>query len=117
MKSRSLDGRAQRIRKFSPVQTKRGAEQYEQQLRQSLLDGTYGKQEEEEVPRETPTLAAFAKEFIDTYATANNKPSEVQTNSHPEIFVPDGIPQARRIGREDRELQGAQLEAGCHRRR
>lgn len=79
VKFRSLDGRAQRIRKFSPVQTKRGAEQYEQQLRQSLLDGTYGKPEEEEVPREIPTLGAFAKEFIDTYATANNKPSEVQS--------------------------------------
>lgn len=79
VKFRSLDGRAQRIRKFSPVQTKRGAEQYEQQLRQSLVDGTYGKPEEEEVPREIPTLGAFAKEFIDTYATANNKPSEVQS--------------------------------------
>jgi len=63
-------GREKRIRKVSPVQTKRGAEQYEQQLRQSLLDGTYGKQEEEEAPREIPTLAAFAKEFRRDSSTA-----------------------------------------------
>ena len=70
VKFQSLDGHARRIRKFSPVQTKRGAEQYEQQLRQSLLDGTYGKQVEEEAPREIPTLAAFAKEFRRDSSTA-----------------------------------------------
>ena len=111
VKFRSLDGREQRIRKFSPVQTKRGAEQYEQQLRQSLLDGTYG-QEEKEVHREQPTLAVFAKEFIDTYAKANNKPSEVQTKQIDPEDAPragDGIPQAQRDRtEEDRDLQGAQ---------
>jgi hypothetical protein len=30
------DGRVERVRKVSPVQTKRGAERYEQQLRASL---------------------------------------------------------------------------------
>jgi len=33
------DGRRQRVVKFSPVQTRRGAEQYERELRASLLNG------------------------------------------------------------------------------
>lgn len=67
------EGRKERFRKCSPVQTKRGAEQYERELRQALLDGTYGKEEEVQIP----TLAEFTEEFIDTYALAHNKPSEV----------------------------------------
>lgn len=35
------DGRRQTVRKVSPVQTRRGAERYERELRQALLDGTY----------------------------------------------------------------------------
>lgn len=66
-----------RVRKVSPVQTRRGAEEYERQLRQSLLDGSYGRKEEE--PKVVPTLATFAKEFMDTYVVTNNKPSEVES--------------------------------------
>ena len=77
VKFQPLVGKEKRIRKVSPVQTKRGAEQYEQQIRQALLDGTYGKKPKEVT--EQPRLAVFAKEFIDTYAKANNKPSEVQS--------------------------------------
>ena len=36
------DGRRERLRKVSPVQTRRGAEEYERQLRQDLLMGRYG---------------------------------------------------------------------------
>jgi Arm DNA-binding domain len=37
------DGSRQTIRKVSPVQTKRGAEQYEREVRQALLDGVFGR--------------------------------------------------------------------------
>jgi integrase len=66
------DGHRQRIRKRSPVQTRRGAEQYERDLRASLLSGTFGRKE---IRR--PTLAEFADEFIENYAVANNRLSEV----------------------------------------
>jgi len=32
------DGRVERVQKVSPVQTRRGAEDYERQVRQALLD-------------------------------------------------------------------------------
>lgn len=67
--------RAPRIRKVSPVQTRRGAEEYERQLRQSLLSGTYGKEDRQPVP----TVTDFAAEFLSTYAETNNKASEVET--------------------------------------
>jgi integrase len=70
------DGREQRIRKVSPVQTRRGAEQYERELRQALLEGSYGRKEE---LIEVPRFDAFADTFLTTYARANNKPSEVDT--------------------------------------
>jgi integrase len=65
------DGRRERIRKDSPVNTRRGAEDYERAVRNSLLDGSYGKE-----IAETPTLAGFADDFI-SHARTNNKPSEV----------------------------------------
>jgi len=74
------NGKTKRIKKVSPVQTKRGAQQYEFQLRSSLLDGTYRSEEEveeqaEERPR-IPTVAEFAEEFLEIYVKNNNKPSE-----------------------------------------
>jgi integrase len=69
------DGRQQRFRKKSPVQTKRGAEEYERSVRHALLSGKYGRKEEAE--KECPRFDQFAEEFINTYAVANNKPSEV----------------------------------------
>jgi integrase len=60
------DGRAERVRKRSPVQTRRGAEGYERQLRQEMLDP-------KPVGKEVPTLAAFVPEFIDNYVRVNNK--------------------------------------------
>jgi integrase len=74
---RHSDGRVERIRKVSPVQTKRGAEQYERELRQSLLEGNHGQDKRVEV--KVPTCAEFAKEFLRTYAKANNKPSEYES--------------------------------------
>ncbi len=64
------DGRKERIKRKSPVNTKRGAEEYERQLRAELLNPTAQNR------RGIPTLEAFAEEFLDTYVAANNKPSE-----------------------------------------
>ncbi|RYZ37866.1 MAG: site-specific integrase [Myxococcaceae bacterium] len=66
------DGRVERIRKASPVNTRRGAEQYERELRQSLLAGTFGKAHEPE--EGIPTVAEFMPRFL-TYSENNNKAS------------------------------------------
>jgi len=74
----------ERIRRKSPVDTKRGAEEFERRWRQQLLDGTYGKRKEDrsrstEKAKQVITLSEFAEEFINTYARSNNKPSEVES--------------------------------------
>lgn len=71
--------RGTRHRMKSPVDTKRGAEEFERQLRQELLDGTFGQRKEEQTdePPKVPTVAEFAAEFLTGYARSNNKPSEV----------------------------------------
>lgn len=79
----------ERIRKKSPVNTKRGAEAYERKLRQELLAGGMASEKEKSKTQETrtdeaparsvPMLHAFAKEFLEVYAATNNKPSEVES--------------------------------------
>ena len=71
------DGRIERVRKVSPVQTKRGAEQYERELRQSLLDGKRALPAEE---KEVPTFGSFVKErWWPVYpAAAGNRPMTVR---------------------------------------
>lgn len=73
---RADGSKAPRVRKVSPVQTKRGAEEYERQLRQALLAKTFAR--EVQSPKVAPTLSTFSKDFIETYAMTNNKPSEVE---------------------------------------
>jgi integrase len=63
------DGRVQRARKVSPVQTKRGAEEYERQLRAALLSPVRKK--------EAPTLEAFSTRWIESDAQATNRASTV----------------------------------------
>ena len=63
------DGRKQTIRKVSPMQTKRGAEQYERELRKQLVSGQW--KEDAKQRRQTPTLAEFAEEFLAYQATLN----------------------------------------------
>lgn len=65
------DGRKERVREVSPVQTRRGAEEYERQRRQALLDGSAAK---EEAKRQEPTMAEFADKFL-AYSDTNNKRS------------------------------------------
>jgi integrase len=68
------DGRKQTIRKISPVQTKRGAEQYEREVRKQLVSGTW----KEGPKKQTPTLEDFAEEFL-AYQATLNKASVIDT--------------------------------------
>ncbi len=69
------DGSKTSIRKTSPVNTLRGAEEYERKLRQSLLDGTYGKQVEE-----VPRFAAFVERYLEHCQSAtDNKRSTLKS--------------------------------------
>lgn len=68
------DGRIERVRKVSPVQTRRGAEQHERNIRQALLDGTYGRNQD----KGKESLASFAEDFLSVYAETENKKSEVE---------------------------------------
>jgi integrase len=70
------DGSVERVKKKSPVQTKRGAEAFERQLREQMLNRSRAPKGP---GKEVPTLNEFSKEFIETYARSNNKPSEVHS--------------------------------------
>ena len=54
------DGSVQRVRKSSPVNTRKGAEQYERQIRQQLLDGTYTQRRKEDVPEKAKAVVPTA---------------------------------------------------------
>ncbi|MCP3163311.1 tyrosine-type recombinase/integrase [Myxococcus qinghaiensis] len=70
------DGRKQRVVKFSPVQTRRGADAYERELRNALLSGTFGK---DKCGGESAiTLADYTPRFL-TYSENNNKHSSVDS--------------------------------------
>ena len=70
------DGRRLRVRKVSPVQTQRRAEQYEREVRAALLTGTF--ERKEETP--APTLAEFEPRFIEEWCRANKqKPSGIES--------------------------------------
>jgi integrase len=68
-------GKVERIRKASPINTRRGAEEYERQVRHALLTGTFGK---ENSAGRALTLGEFAPRFI-TDSENNNKYSSVVT--------------------------------------
>jgi integrase len=74
------DGTAERFRIDSPVNTRRGAEQYEREVRQQLQDGKY--RSEQEAPKdEVPTLEQFQDEFL-IDSKNNNKPSTLNTKRY-----------------------------------
>ena len=62
-----------RIRRMSPVQTRKGAEQFERFLMRDLSISTPCEARKEAVP----TLRSFAIEWLETYAVSNNKYSTV----------------------------------------
>lgn len=67
-----LPGRVpERVRDFAPVNTRRGAEAHERQIREALLAGTYGKE-----VKQVPSLEEFKEQFL-AYSEVNNKPSTV----------------------------------------
>ena len=70
-------GRTERVRKASPVNTRRGAEEFERQIRRSILTGTFGKEKGREEAL-MPTLGGFVDRFL-VYSENNNKPSTVWT--------------------------------------
>ncbi len=78
---RHPDGRVEpRIRQLAPIQTRRGAESFERQVRQALLDGTWGREPKmEPEPEPVPTIEEFAEEFMATYVRNHNKLSEVRS--------------------------------------
>ena len=60
-------GQRERVRKKSPVNTKRGAEEFERKLRQQMLEGA---------PEEVPLFEVFADHWLDVYTRkANNRAS------------------------------------------
>jgi integrase len=65
-----------RVRRTSPVNTQRGAEQYERQVRQQLLDGTF-----EQPRKEVPTFTEwFEGRFWEEWVIGErNKPSEQES--------------------------------------
>ena len=63
------DGTVERIRKCSPIQSRAGAEEFEHQLRTSMMTPS-------RITKEVPKFSAYAAEFLETYVLANNKPSE-----------------------------------------
>src|SRR5688572_4008581 len=67
------DGTRVRKRKVSPIQTRRGAEQYERELRQAILDGTFGREE-------VPTFAEWhdGRYWTEWVIGRKNKPSTVE---------------------------------------
>jgi integrase len=99
------DGRRQRVRKRSPIQTKRGAEHYERQLRQSLVEGTYKRRKEEKSRdlHEIPKVESFAQEFIEVYAKTNNKPSEVQSKES--ILVNHLLPEFGKLSLDEVDVR------------
>lgn len=91
IKFKQADGGSRVIRRVSPVNTKRGAQAYERELREQLLPGLHGKDEtgtdtqnstntqnntNTTVPLEVPTLGEFAEEFL-AYQATLNKPTEI----------------------------------------
>jgi len=68
------DGRLRRVRKIAPMQTRRAAEKLEHQTRAELMLADY--RAATTLP-EAPRFAAFAEQFVSTYAVTNNKHAEV----------------------------------------
>jgi integrase len=76
------DGTSERVRKCAEIQNLRAAKQEEAMILSSLAAGTYSRERKPapvHVDTTAPTIAEFAPTFIETYARANNKPSEVES--------------------------------------
>ena len=77
---KTAEGKSKRVRIVSPVNTRKGAEKYEREVRQSLLDDNFGKTEKEEQTEESrPLFKEFSERFMQKHVRTNNKPSEAMT--------------------------------------
>ncbi len=74
VEQRKPNGEVVTVRKVAPVQTLRGAEQFERQLRQSILDGTFGNK------KEVPTFREWfhGRYWREWVIGHKNKPSTVE---------------------------------------
>jgi integrase len=94
------DGREQRVRRISPVQTRRGGEAYERQLRASLLTPRPNE-------KEAPVLSDFMNRYMEGYVKANRlKASSVAAKKS--IFETHLVPMlgSRRLDRiTDEDVQ------------
>ena len=100
VKFQHANGTIERVRKASPVDTRRGAEQYERQIRESILSGTFGKE-----VIEIPTLATFAERFLE-HALTNNKPSTAKSKA--DILRKHLLPAFKRMRLD--QIDAAQIE-------
>jgi integrase len=81
IKQKGPDGRCQVIRRVSPINTRRAAEQYERELREQLLSSPRGEEKQkpaEPAPKEVPLFGDFAEEFM-AYQATLNKPTELKS--------------------------------------
>ncbi len=81
VKTTTPEGSLLRIRRVSPVQTKRGAQQYEREIRMSLLghDPQGDEEENKDEPKpKAPVFASFVEEYLTNHAKLHNKPSSVR---------------------------------------
>ena len=71
-------GTSVRIRRKSPVDTRRGAEEYERLLRKNLLAGLAldGSDPDQKV---APLYETYVDDWLETYVATNNKPSTIAT--------------------------------------
>jgi integrase len=74
IKWKAPDGSVTRVRKVSPIQTKRSAEEYERQVREDLLMGRYGRR------KEIPTFKEWfnGRYWQEWVVGRRNKPSTVE---------------------------------------
>lgn len=83
------DGRLERIRKRSPVNTRRGAEQYERDLRNALADGTYGKRRKAEEPTVSGFRARYFAQHVSGLKASSQESQRQLWDTYLEPFMGD----------------------------
>src|SRR5215813_402746 len=114
VKYKHADGTVQAVRQTSPIQTRRGAEQHERQLRESLQNGTYGKE-----VSEVPTLSNFKERFPSTPTTTTNQARSSPSAWHSKITSSpcSGTLASTKSWRpKSRRTRRASCARGCRRR-
>lgn len=107
---RHADGRRERVRRRSPVNTKAGAQKYETQLRAALLDGSFARPV-------VPTLGEFSADYL-AYSATNNRARthREKVATFRRALVPFfGAKRLDSIGfRDFEEYKAARVAAGLH---